>query len=365
MKKKEKTTSEKAESSLQSYFGEGKLFEAFERKILRLRNLLDIAKIINSSLDKKALLQSILYSCLGQFGILNASIFLTDATNDSIYNLVTSVGLDYESLNISFPETNPLIILLKTGIPYINVKNQLEEKKYKHFHKYNKILKGSVIIPLKAKKKLNGFLVLGEKLDGSDFGREDLLYISIFAELTSISVENITLYELVTLNRMTNLYNHHYFHIRLTEEINRAKRYNHALTIIMADIDHFKRVNDTYGHQEGDAVLISFADLLKTMIRKTDIVARYGGEEFAIILTESDIEKGQIVAEKIRKSIEKKEFVTHDKVKHNITVSFGVASLNNSKPETEFELIELVDHALYQSKRNGRNRVTLSSELNS
>ena len=138
--------------------------------------------------------------------------------------------------------------------------------------------------------------------------------------------------------------------IRLNEEILKAKRYNTPLSIIYFDIDHFKQINDTYGHKKGDFILKEVSKIILQNIRKTDIFGRWGGEEFIIILPFTDLENALILAEKLRKKIEEHDF---DGI--NITISFGVTELKiDDNADT---LINRADEALYKAKNKGRNRV--------
>lgn len=150
---------------------------------------------------------------------------------------------------------------------------------------------------------------------------------------------------------LTGLYNRRYFDKMLNLEIKRAGRYGKVLSLIMVDIDHFKKFNDTYGHQKGDSVLRTVGTILKENSRSSDFVCRYGGEEIAIILPEQDTEQGVSTAEKLRKKLvtEAKEIEGVD-----ITASFGVGSTDTST-KTGAELIKRSDKALYNAKESGRN----------
>ncbi len=358
-----KISVEEAEENVEMLYGEGTILAAYEAKIHQLRNLIEVAKIINSTLEKETLLESILYSCQGQMGITCASIFINDIINDSLFVLETSIGLNSEPEMIIDEDSSVVDLLKRSDAPYITIRRQLKAKTFKSFLKLNKTLKGELIFPLKMKNKLNGFLILGSKLDGSEFSSRDIWYLSTFTEMASISVENMILFEVVTLDRMTKLYNHYYFQNRLIEEVNRAIRYLHNLSVILIDLDLFKTVNDSYGHQEGDHVLKYFASLLRKNVRNTDILARYGGEEFAIILPESDLSKGKEVSEKIREAMAGVNFSSQADRKIKLTASFGVSSLVKTKSVDEVDLVRLADRALYYSKENGRNRVTLYTEI--
>ena len=179
-------------------------------------------------------------------------------------------------------------------------------------------------------------------------------YNIIFKELKD--KENIILRknnELLKLSRqdsMTRLYNHEYLLSTIQIEIERCKRFKHDMAVIMFDLDNFKETNDTWGHLKGDEILVKFAEIIRTSIRKTDIAGRYGGEEFLIVLPETDIKKGVLVAEKIRKKIA-------DSFKHpKVTVSGGVASYRYGLSLED--LISKADKRLYVSKAGGKNRIT-------
>ncbi|UCH10988.1 MAG: diguanylate cyclase [Fidelibacterota bacterium] len=159
------------------------------------------------------------------------------------------------------------------------------------------------------------------------------------------------LQELATLDPLTALFNRRRFSEFLQHEIERAKRYSANLSVIMFDIDHFKKINDTFGHQEGDGVLKAFSRRIKSIIRESDLVARWGGEEFMILAVNTDAKNAEAIAEKIRSDIETQEFLN----KTQFTVSAGVAQFRIT--DTAESLIERVDQALYTAKNGGRNQV--------
>ena len=138
----------------------------------------------------------------------------------------------------------------------------------------------------------------------------------------------------------------------------RSQRYEKPLCLLITDIDHFKKFNDTYGHQQGDIVLKETARLLKESVRKIDLAARYGGEEFAVILPETDIENAKMVAERIRKKIEEFKVPGQNEPLH-VTVSVGVAQYEPEKDTEKKDFIEHADKALYKAKDSGRNRVVV------
>lgn len=163
-------------------------------------------------------------------------------------------------------------------------------------------------------------------------------------------------YALATTDGLTELYNHRYFQEQMIQNIETGKRYNRPFSLIMIDIDFFKKFNDTYGHQSGDAVLRQVAQILKRNVRSTDIVCRYGGEEMAIILTNTDNEQALITAEKICNAVSEHplKLVNGNDVK--VTISLGVATYPK-QGETAPEMIKYADDCLYIAKENGRNQV--------
>ncbi len=153
---------------------------------------------------------------------------------------------------------------------------------------------------------------------------------------------------------LTTLYNRPAFDGKLREEIDRLRRYESPCTLIIADIDRFKQINDTYGHTTGDRVLQILGKIFKSNIRSIDFAARYGGEEFAVILPETNIDEGLAAAERIRMAVETTNFVRGEK-RIKITISLGVAT--GQKTDTFQSWIERSDSALYRAKEGGRNQV--------
>ena len=190
--------------------------------------------------------------------------------------------------------------------------------------------------------------------------------------LAKIHLENLTqelekknsiLDNLANIDGLTGVYNHRYFQNILDQELNRAERHSTSISIILIDIDHFKKVNDTYGHQVGDFILTEFSRTIKENIREYDMLARYGGEEFVVILPETKIEDALVVGEKLRSIIELTPFKDNRETYH-VTASFGLVC---SKPAAEDSFdkntfINQADQALYEAKEKGRNRVVEYSQ---
>jgi two-component system cell cycle response regulator len=193
-------------------------------------------------------------------------------------------------------------------------------------------------------------------------GASDFVTKPVEASVLDIRIKKALEYShtkrLANTDGLTGLYNYRAFRERLEQEVKRANRYHRPLSLIMIDIDHFKLYNDTYGHQQGDHVLMEVAHSLQQLCRTSDIVARYGGEEFALILPETDRVSAETLGHRLREHIENRTFPGEGHLPRNaLTISVGIAS--HTPPAPKEALIEAADMALYQAKRQGRNRVVV------
>ena len=166
---------------------------------------------------------------------------------------------------------------------------------------------------------------------------------------------------LASIDGLTGLLNHRAFHSRLHYEWEQAQRHGESLTLMMIDLDHFKRINDTYGHQAGDRILKQVSSSVARLVRKVDTVGRYGGEEFTVLLPTTTAQQAWKMAERIRTVIERSQF-GFEGVTIPVTLSIGMASapMDASGPD---HLVNLADKALYWAKSQGRNRTALYPEL--
>lgn len=210
----------------------------------------------------------------------------------------------------------------------------------------------------------NGTYVNGNRVTKHELSDGDKIQISsatVFKFALQGKTENIfhkELYKMAVKDPVTNIYNKRFFIERLNEEFSHSKRSKAGLSLLMIDIDFFKKVNDTYGHLAGDMILQQLAQIFKQMVRNEDILARYGGEEFSVILRGTAKDGAVLLAERIRKRIASKPFVFEGN-EIPITISVGVASLDEGREHTNYEdLIKDADEKLYISKQQGRNRTT-------
>ncbi len=193
--------------------------------------------------------------------------------------------------------------------------------------------------------------------------KRDIGYLEQLSRQSAITINRANSYSKIlqyaTIDALTNLNNRRQFELRLWQEIATTKRQKNPLCAMMIDIDFFKKVNDTYGHASGDAVLRGVASIIKSTLRESDIPSRYGGEEFAVLLPYTHIEEAKIVGERLRKAVESTPIDINDEeadVKSiSVTISMGLAEFNDA--ESGEELFERADKALYKAKESGRNMV--------
>jgi diguanylate cyclase (GGDEF)-like protein len=206
-----------------------------------------------------------------------------------------------------------------------------------------------------------GVINLANRKDGKDFAKRDTDLLQTMAGQAALVLDNTKLFKLAITDGLTDLFMVRHFKIKLNEEIKRARRYDKIFSLVFFDIDHFKKFNDTYGHQVGDEVLKQVAKIFRNTVREdVDIAARYGGEEMIAMLPETDAQGAYVVAERLRKKIEECEFEGYETPLH-VTISIGIAEFPEHDKDA-MELIKKADTALYHCKEKGRNQTAIYSE---
>ncbi|MGQ9629894.1 MAG: diguanylate cyclase [bacterium] len=337
--------------------------EDLARLVSKLYTLVEVSALTSSSLELRRVLDMIMRYSRQVLDAEASSLMLIDEeTNELVFEIAQGEkGEAVRSIRLKVGEGIAGWVA-ETGQPLLVSDAKSDPRFYRKADEVSQFETKSVMcVPLLRKDQVIGVVEVLNKLEsagGPAFNEEDLEIFKALANHASIAIENAKLYELATVDGLTKVYIHRYFQLRLAEELKRAMRYNKNLSLIMLDIDHFKRFNDTYGHQQGDAVLVNVARLLKKVARETDIVARYGGEEFALILPETDGAGAGILAERLRSEVENHR-VPSDKGFLQVTISLGVASYPQNNIKDKDDLIKKADMALYNAKRGGRNRVCL------
>ncbi len=221
-------------------------------------------------------------------------------------------------------------------------------------------VKSVLCTAIKSGKEVYGILHLASRYPGA-FNEQDLTLANAIGEQLGIALERAELFNeinrLAITDSLTGLYNRRYLNNILEDEIKRSSRYNHPLSFVMIDIDHFKFYNDRNGHPMGDQVLRDLAKILKENTREVDVLFRYGGEEFLILVPEANKDEAVVMAERIRSMVKEFRFpMEEDQPEGDLTISIGVASYPEDGASGEL-LIEMADRALYQAKRMGRDSV--------
>jgi diguanylate cyclase (GGDEF)-like protein len=349
-----------------------------DKRIFDLETLLNIANSLTTTLHVDKLLRMIIDICLGQFLCSTAGIFTSKGMDNPDLILRDHEGFD-DFIGLELPDNVKLYNHFVKNARYLDtikkdsVLNPLiqkvkffselqQDRSLSRIVKKLEPLNPQIIGAFLHKDRLNGLLVLGDKLTGERYTNSEKDFLNSLTSFSGVVVENAQLYEIGSQDRMTKVFNHHYFQAVLEEEMAISRQYKRPLSLIMLDIDYFKHLNDTYGHLQGDIVLKAVAQVLSEQIDNIGIVARYGGEEFTIILPNTPIETCHTIAETIRHTIEHHSFPGDD-FAIAVTASFGVAEFDPTDPVEKDDFIKKADTALYVSKRTGRNRVTMYSEV--
>jgi len=331
-----------------------------DRENQDLKEIIEIAFQITAQLEIENILKNVVWSFVSKFQCETVTVVLPGDKDESPVQIVSYRGLKKEDLGLSLPALQPLLAFLDKDeynqVPFTYLRENFPDKDV-----VERLAAAAVdiVVPLRTDKGAIGILLLPKNGVGQTYGLAELQYITRIARFASISIENANLFRQATTDRMTGLFSHHFFEKNLDEELERARRYKSTFSLVMFDIDHFKKFNDIYGHLQGDRIIREIARIMCKAIRQVDFPARYGGEEFALILPAVDVKGALVVAERIRKRVEAFGFPSANGGEPlHVTISVGVTEFDPESAYAPSEIIREADRALYQSKENGRNRVT-------
>lgn len=342
------------------------LLKKLEEKIKALETLSELGKAITSSMQPQEVLRVILKKTSDLLHPTVWSLMLLDETSNQLkYEiLINDPSIDREKpveigdgLHGWVAKYGNALFASETKIEGYTVPKHLE-----HLTKNLSLM----IVPLKSKNKVLGTIHLQRKLlEKTPYTEDDLRILQTVGDYAAIAIENAKNYSkvenLTIRDDLTSLSNSRHLHHILDNEINRSQRYHKPFSMIFLDLDHFKKVNDTYGHVHGSALLCEAAEVIRKAIRVVDHAARYGGDEFVVVLPETNKQEAFVIAERIRVSIEINEFLKRDGLAIHFTSSLGVATFPIDA-DTKDDLIKMADHAMYDSKKTSRNRVTLAQK---
>lgn len=336
--------------------------EALERELKGLKDLLSVAQVVVSSLDLDEVLQNILHSAMTIMDAPAGTVALYDDETDKL-KLHAHAGLSESFTAHDRWTVKPgglTYEILDRGELFV-IEDTQQASFFNNPLAIAEGIRSLIAVPLKMQRKTVGVLYVDD-FQPRRFPREKLEMLSVLGSFASMSIDNARLHqrtlELACTDGLTGLYNQRQFKKMFQDEVARAGRYNKPLSIILLDVDDFKKFNDTYGHPNGDIVLQEMASLLRELLRGSDTVFRYGGEEFVILLPETAFTATLLVAERIRIFIETEtpKFLDRITASHGVTVSVGVASFPEDG-ETVATLFKTVDDLMYEAKRKGKNQV--------
>jgi diguanylate cyclase (GGDEF)-like protein len=322
----------------------------------------EISKILTSSLELDEILKAIMKKVKDIIHADAWSVLLFDEeSNELVFkNVEGKKKKNIHQLRVKLGEGIAGWVA-KEGIPVI-VPDVSKDNRFScridkviHFK-----IRSLLSVPIISKGKTIGVIEVVRKDREKPFTKDDLDFMLKLVDLAALAIERATLYqkmaELVITDDLTKLFNTRYLHRTLDTEIYRCDRYKTSLSLIFMDVDHFKIINDTYGHLVGSKLLVEIAQLLLKHLRTADIVARYGGDEYVIVLPQTPPEAASRIAERLRKNIEQNIFLRKDGYFIKVTASFGVASYPESA-KTKEDLLRLADEAMYRIKNTTRNGV--------
>lgn len=334
----------------------------FEKKFAILKSIYEIGKLLTSTLDSEKVLQLITEKVGELLSAKNWSLlFVDDKTQELYFGIVVGDGSDkIKGKRLKLNEgiagwvaTNRKPIL----IPDVS-------KDPRFFSGIDKIsgfkTESIICAPLISRDRVLGVIELINKKIGDEFTESDLESLTHLADYIAIAIDNAKnfekIQELTIKDDLTCLYNTRFFHEMLEREIKRAMRKKRDLSLIFMDLDHFKEVNDTYGHLYGSMLLKQVAEVIRNSVRNIDIPIRYGGDEFVIILPETNKNQAEVVAKRILENIRNSIFLQEEGLNLKLTASIGFASYPEDAKDKE-GLIKSADNAMYQVKNTTRNNV--------
>lgn len=345
---------------------EKQVIAEFEKHIYDLQQMLEISKSFCSTIEFSPLIESILYVAMAQMRVTGAGLFISEEFGSEYFKLsenYSGIAID-PTIEYKIGIDSPLIEFLSSSSAVFDLRELSEKFPESQEIKVIESLNPSLIVPLMLKNHLNGILVMGERIFVENLSADYTTYerneIQTIASLASVAVHNASLIDQSTTDMMTKLRLKFYFYNILEDKLDSAFSHEQTLSVIMFDIDFFKKFNDTYGHACGDYVLKKVAEIISDSIREGDLASRYGGEEFTVLLCNAGKDEAMLVAERIRKRIEQTT-VFYEGHNMQITISGGISVFNvETNPVRSAKiLVDQADKALYVSKRTGRNRVTV------
>ncbi len=333
--------------------------EDLDKTLQNLSLLYSIGKAMNFITDLKNLLQYILSQAIEVTSAEKGSLMLYDMETDrlKIRVLAGAGDTDYqEKVNNneiecrSFKPGEGLAGRVYMTAKPIVVNNIKEDEVF--IDSETSFVRSIACIPMIVYSDVIGVINVTNKRHGEEFSDEDVEMLRAVADQAAVAINKAQLWDMAVTDSLTGLYVRRYFMVKLQEELHRSERYNNILSVVMADLDRFKDINDTYGHDAGDRVLKAIGKFFQQNIRDVDVIARYGGDEFVLMIPEAANDAAHYLSERLRKNLSEMKFENLPP----IAISLGIASYPHDG-QTPEDLIRKADAAMYAAKRAGRNQV--------
>jgi diguanylate cyclase (GGDEF)-like protein len=331
------------------------LYDEAKRTRDELSVLYDAAKAISSSLEMESVLEMLVQVPCRAFGYEYGAILLVDEhTGDLVIEATHGYSPSTRGYRVASGKGITGWVLRMGKAEF--VRDVREDARYIDV---NRDVVAEIAVPLIREGRVIGVFNIESTRPGA-LGERDVSILTALAGYATIAIQNARLFaqteHLATTDGLTGLFNHRHLHQAMERMLERCRREERPLALIMLEIDNFKRYNDTYGHQRGDEVLRIVAEMLRKGSRATDIVARYGGDEFMIVLPDTGKDTAGDVGERLRRAIEAYPFRLGENIVTNVTLSVGIAA-SPDDGDTVDALVDAVDRAQYSAKRSGGNKV--------
>jgi len=296
------------------------------------------------------------------FKVINCNGCAIILINEDGVKLQSEVGFGKSIRSVEFSKEMPLIKYILSTKNKLFIGN-IENSYFKYCIPKGEQTTSMICIPIIVKEEVKGIIYIDSRKTNA-FSSKHEYFLNILAHEISVAIERALNYKrikmLTIVDELTGVFNRRKFDTDLEYSIIEAKRYLKSLSLLMIDIDHFKKYNDYHGHQMGDTILRQIGGLFLKSKRTIDRIYRYGGEEFSVICGETNKENARVFAERLREAVSKKKFDGEEKIEPsgNLTISIGVSSYPSDAEEPE-QLIKYADDALYKAKARGRDRVVI------
>lgn len=335
-----------------------------EAKTFSLLSLIEASQELGASADINKLLTVVKNIMTSLFSPQAAAILLQEEENGRLLLKIKSANLPHDNKFIDF---DPLVSKSIIGKTFKEKQSCLigdfSIEKEDDIITKNKSFRSIMIAPLIYEEKAIGVLFLSNS-SPKQYKADDLKLLYMLSNQIALAIRNIQLHTatktLAITDSLSGMFTHGYFQEHLNQQIIKHKYEKKPLSLLIIDVDFFKKVNDTYGHPQGDSLLKQLGGLIKTVTRPEDVICRYGGDEFTVTMLNTNRIEAVLIAERIRLAVEEYEFVIGSKIVH-ITISGGVASYPEDS-ETKKVLVEKADTALYEAKQKGRNKTCFSAQ---